>query len=161
MPRGSPAADGLGAGLLAKSKIALPTLAIVTGRRRCLLCPAPAREDIGDVRHCQFRSPLKPGTRVYADVELKTSRHSAKDPSRAIETIASALQEVDEPVIITEDLVNLHISTQANGSAPDTQDRAKRSSVKDGLALLEKGFSTFDKIVSPEELVVCRAQLLA
>lgn len=60
------------------------------------------------IESLRFRSPLKPGTQVYADFAVKTSRPSAKDPSRVIATIAAALQEVEGPIIITADLVNLY-----------------------------------------------------
>lgn len=60
------------------------------------------------IESLRFRSPLKPETRVVAGFVVKSARPSNKDRSRAIATIAASLQEVDGPVIITADLVNLY-----------------------------------------------------
>ena len=82
------------------------------------------------IENLRFRSPLKPGMRVYAEFDVKNARSSAKDPTRVIATIAAILRDVDGALIITADLINLY------------NDGAARHASESGYGVSSPGRST-------------------
>lgn len=60
------------------------------------------------IENLRFRRPLRPGTKVHAEFQVKSVRPSAKDSTRIIATISAALHEDDGATLITADLVNLY-----------------------------------------------------
>ncbi|TCM74942.1 MaoC/PaaZ C-terminal domain-containing protein [Rhizobium sp. BK068] len=62
------------------------------------------------IDNLRFRTPLRPGMRVYSEFVVAEARPSGKNASRIVAKIAAILREVDGPEIITAELINLYTS---------------------------------------------------
>ncbi|AGS25511.1 MaoC-like hydratase protein (plasmid) [Rhizobium etli bv. mimosae str. Mim1] len=60
------------------------------------------------IENLRFRSPLRPGARIYSQFRVREARPSGKNASRIVATINATLKQVDGPDIITADLINLY-----------------------------------------------------